>query len=512
MKSGKSHLLSTLTIGSASVSMIVMSSCTGGVPRVEKLPERPNVLWIYVEDICPFIGSYGYEISRTPNIDRLAANGVLFSNAYATAPVSSAARSAVITGVMQTTTGTHSHHNARTVESAVFLPDEVVPVPQIMKEAGYYTYNNGKDDYNFIYDRSKLYNGNHSTHFYYTLMGDGHWRDPERVKDQPFFGQIQLEGGKYTLPQPARIKLYEAYLRPEERMDSMVPELPPYYPDHPVVRKEWALHFDAIKMVDYDVKRILSELEEDGLLENTIIILLSDHGSEALRNKQFLYDGGIHVPFIVSYFGNDPRIKKGLVRDDLVSGVDFGATTLALAGFPVPDYMDGMNVFDEGFKRDYVVSARDRCDFTIDRIRSVRTMQYKYIKNFFPERSYMQPQYRDRRKEFVLIKDMFEKGLLNEAQAVYWKDTKPVEELYDVISDPHEINNLAEKAEYHDKVAEFRSILETWIEETDDKGQYPDNIEALRFMYERWGERCINPEFDIVKAKPRAGTPAVSIR
>jgi len=124
----------------------------------------------------------------------------------------------------------------------------------------------------------------------------------------------------------------------------------------------------------------------------------------------------------------------------------------------------------------------------------------------------MQPQYRDRRKEFLLIRDMYEKGLLNDAQALYWKDTKPVEELYDVKSDPHEINNLAEKAEFGDKVAEFRRILETWIEETGDKGQYPDNVEALRFMYERWGERCVNPEFDIVKAKPRAGTPAVSIR
>ncbi len=508
----KTNFISKLSLGSASVSLLAMPSCKVKETVETQLPERPNILWIYVEDICPYIGSYGYPMSNTPNIDKLAANGVLFTSAYATAPVSSAARTANITGVMQTTTGTHSHHNARTVESAVFLPDGIVPIPQIMKEAGYYTYNNGKDDYNFIYDRSKLYDGNHKPHFYYTLMGDGHWRDAKRNKNQPFFGQIQLEGGKYTLPQPGRVKIYESYLKPEERIDSMLVDLPPYYPENPVVRKEWALHFDAIKMVDYDVKRILAELEEDGLLESTIIFFISDHGSEALRNKQFLFDGGIHVPFIVSYFGNDSRIKKGLVRNDLVSGVDFAATTLALTGFPIPEYMDGKNVFDKNFKRDYVISARDRCDFTIDRIRSVRTKEFKYIKNFHPERSYMQPQYRDRRKEFLIIKDMYEKGLLNDVQAKYWKETKPVEELYDVINDPHEINNLAANPEYNGKLAELRNILDKWITETDDKGQYPDNIEALRFMYERWGDRCVNPEFDEVKAKPRNGTPAVSIK
>jgi arylsulfatase A-like enzyme len=191
----------------------------------------------------------------------------------------------------------------------------------------------------------------------------------------------------------------------------------------------------------------------------------------------------------------------------MISALDFAGTTLALAGVPIPSAMEGRNVFADDFHRDYVVSARDRCDFTVDRIRTVRDKQYRYIRNFHPERSYMQPQYRDTREEFLIIKEMYDNGQLNEAQAHYWKPTKPVEELYDIVIDPHEINNLADNPEYAEVLASMRIILDNWIEESDDKGQYPEHVEDLRFIYERWLDRCVNPEFDYVKKNPRHFTP-----
>ncbi|MCU0376761.1 MAG: sulfatase [Bacteroidales bacterium] len=504
-------LFHSLTAGAASLSLMSISSCSTGNTAENRSAgeERPNVLWIFAEDICPLISSYGYELNQTPNIDRLAQNGVLFKNAYATTPVSSAARSAIITGYMPTTLGVHNHHSSRTAETAIWLPDNVRTIPEIFREAGYYTYNNGKDDYNFMYNRKELYSGEIKTNYWYTLVGGGHWRDPERKPGQPFFGQIQLEGGKYALQYKNPSSKYQKVLPPEERMDSMRPEVLPYMPDHPLLLKDWALHHDAVRMVDYDVQRILKELEEDGLLRNTIVFFISDHGYEGLRHKQFLYDGGLHVPFIVSYFGDHEIIKHGVERSDLVSGIDFGITALALAGLDIPEGVEGRNVFAKDFHRDYIIGTRDRMDFTIDRIRAVRSDRYKYIRNFHPERSYMQPQYRDTRVEFKTVKDMYEKGELNEVQAIYWKPEKPVEELYDIENDPHEIKNLSETPEYKEILEEHRAILDTWIRETDDKGQYPEDIEGLRFIVMKWGiDRCVNPEYDTLRKNPYMdGTP-----
>jgi arylsulfatase A-like enzyme len=470
-----------------------------------------NIVWIYAEDVNPWFSCYGNTVIKTPNIDRMAAHGTMFTNAFTTSPVCSASRSAIITGIHQNATGVHAHHSARTVESQHYLPDSVKTVPELLRDAGYYTFNDGKDDYNFSYNRQDLYDGEVKTSFWYTLLGDGHWRNPNREPGQPFFGQFQLEGDKYTLPQPKRLALYHSRIKPEDRVKGQDVDFPPYYPDIPLLRDRYALHYDAIQMVDQDVESIIGQLEEDNLLDNTIIFLISDHGNEGLRSKQFCYDGGLHIPFIVSYFGNNSKIRdiigSGIVRDDMISALDFAGTTLALAGEPIPPAMEAKNVFADDFHRDYVISARDRCDFTVDRIRTVRNKQYRYIKNFHPERSYMQPQYRDNREEFLVIKEMYENGQLNEAQAKYWESRKPVEELYDINADPHQINNLADNPEYAEVMASMRIILDNWIEESDDKGQYPEHVEDLRFVYERWLDRCVNPEFDYVKKNPRHFTP-----
>ena len=453
-------------------------------PESEKENINPNILWIYIEDINPFISAYGCEINPTPNIDRLAENGVLFKKAFTPSPVCSPTRSAIITGVMSTTYGMHNHHSSRTVESAIFLPDGAKTVPELFREAGYYTFNEGKDDYNFIYDRNRLYGGTHESHYWYTWQGRGSWNDEERNPGQPWFGQIQLEGGKYVLALPAFQEHYKATIPPEQRMDPSVPELPPYYPDIPEIREDWAMHYDAIKMIDLDVKNIIDSLERDGQLENTVIFFFSDHGYKGIRHKQFCYDGGLQVPLIVSYFGDNELIRKGIERNDLVSLIDLGPSSMGLAGIPTPGYMEGKDFFAEDFQRDYVIATRDRCDFSIDRIRAVRTEQYKYIRNFMPDRSYQQPTYRDRRIEYTAIKTLFEKGKLNEVQAKYWLPTKPEEEFFDLETDPHEIHNLADDPDYADELQRHRDILDQWIRETDDQGQYPERLAALRFMIE----------------------------
>lgn len=490
--------------------VFLFSACTDPTGRQNQ--KSPNILWIYVEDINTFMSCYGVDINPTPHIDRLAENGTLFENAFTPSPVCSPTRSGIITGTIPTTFGLHNHHSSRTVESAIFLPEGVKTIPELFRDAGYYTFNHGKDDYNFVYDRSRLYSGTHESHFWYTWQGTGSWRDEERGEDQPWFGQIQLEGGKYVIAVEKIQKVYRETIPPEQRMDPALPEIPPYYPNIPEIREDWAMHYDAIKMVDLDVMGILEELERDGELENTVIFFFSDHGYKGIRHKQFCYDGGLKVPLIVAHFGKDGLILKSLRRMDLASLIDLGPTSLGLAGIQIPDYMEGMDLFAPDFKRDHIIATRDRCDFTIDRIRAVRTERFKYIRNYMPQRSYQQATYRDRRVEYTAIRDLFEKEELNEVQAKYWLPYKPEEELFDLEADPHEIHNLADDPVYASELDRHRKILEQWIKKTDDKGQYPEEIPGLRFMLERWGERCINPEFEAVRAHPVAGAPNVALK
>lgn len=476
-----------------------------------ELEQKPNILWIYIEDINPFLSCYGEIINPTPNIDKLAKDGVLFKQAYTIAPVCSPTRSAMITGCMPTTLGIHNHHSSRTVESAIYLPEGTSTIPELFKAAGYYTFNNGKDDYNFIYDRKRLYSGNVFNHFWYTFMGDGSWTDKERKPGQPFFGQIQLEGGKHVLP--SADAQYFKRLPADRRIDRNAVTLPPYYPDLPEMREDWARHYDAVRITDDEVGEIMDRLKKDGELDNTIVFFFSDHGYKGIRHKQFCYDGGLHVPLIVAYYGKNKRFKKGVERNELVSLLDVSTSTLAMAGIPIPKYMEGIDLFAKDYKpRDYVIGVRDRCDFTIDRIRTVRTENFRYIRNFMPERSYTQPSYRDHRVEYLEMEAYFKAGKMTDVQAKYWLPTKPEEELFDVKNDPDEIHNLANDPKYNDELEKMRKILTDWIAKTDDKGQYPESVHQLTFMLDRWGGRCVNPEYDAARKYVMRGSPRVKIR
>jgi N-sulfoglucosamine sulfohydrolase len=273
--------------------------------------------------------------------------------------------------------------------------------------------------------------------------------------------------------------------------------VPPYYPDHPVYREEIAHHYNTIFKLDQILGDIVTHLKEDGLYENTAIFFFSDHGMRLPRHKQFLYEGGIKVPLIIA----GPGIPENQVRDDLVSGIDISATTLRLAGIDIPGHMHGKDIFAPGFKRPYVIAARDRCDFTIDRIRAVVTGRYKYIRNFMTDKPYLQPQYRDGLKSIELLRSMYEEGKLNEVQARFAGEERPAEELYDLREDPHETHNLVHspKREHAMALAKHRDILYKWIIETDDKGRFPETDEALKAVIDRWGEKAVNKEYNRVR-------------
>ncbi|MEO9805105.1 MAG: sulfatase [Reichenbachiella sp.] len=458
----------------------------------QKEAERPNVLWLYVEDISPNLSCYGDPNVNTPNIDKLAKNGVRFTNTIMPAPVCSPLRSAIITGTMQTTLGTHNHHSSRTEASMIKLPDHVKTLPEIFRKEGYFTFNQGKDDYNFQYVRDSLYSGEYRDNGMYGLVGkEIDWS--LRKKGQPYFGQIQLYGNKYIYSKTFQDRVVR-------QIDPDGLKLPVYYPQTDYMQEEWANYLESVELTDKTVGDIMTKLEADGMLNNTYVFFFSDHGMRLWRHKQFLYEGGIKVPFILTYFGEDGKIQKGTVNDDLISGLDIGSTSLGLANIPLPDYTEGKDFLANDYQpRDYVISARDRCDFSIDRIRSVRSENFKYIRNFNTDRPYMQPSYRDAWEVTQRMRKAYQDGELNEIQARFWKDERLAEELYDLKNDPDELVNLAASPDFKKERDKNRKILENWITSTDDKGQYPEGIEGLKFMYEIWGDKCVNPEYEVLK-------------
>jgi len=488
-----------MTIGKnlcAIIVVIALLSQMACQSNSDKTKKQPNILWIVLEDTSPILSCYGSTLVSTPNIDGIAENGTLYHRAIMPAPVCSPSRSSIITGIMSTTLGLHNHHSSRTPESAIQLPDHIQTIPEVFQAAGYFTFNNGKDDYNFAYDRRDLYDQDYLQHPLYGKKGDAiDLADlPEK---SPFFGQIQLSGGKeiFSSTFKERVKV------PVDRSSI---ELPPYLPNHPAIIEEYANHLDAIHITDDKVGEIMQQLEKNGLLENTIVFFFSDHGMRLTRHKQFLYEGGLRVPLIIADYSNSSNIGKGTTDDQLVSGLDLGTSSLALAGVPIPDYMEGKNIFSTtDQERAFVISTRDRCDFTIDRIRSVRTKEFKYIRNYMTDRPYTQPTYMDvDQVPFVkVMKELSQQGQLDAIQGRFFSSERPPEELYALADDPFELNNLAADPEFAKVLANHVAILDNWIKETDDKGQYPEQEEGLKLMLGIWGAHAVNPEYEPLREK-----------
>jgi len=448
--------------------VLAFSGCREQDPA--EFPVRPNILWITVEDLSPHLGSYGNALVSTPNLDRLATEGVRYTNVYATAPVCSAARTALITGMYQTSIGGHQHRANQSYDNFEHSSYQAVPPTHVkafteyLRAGGYYVTNNAKSDYNFgrpltAWDE----NG-----------GQAHWRNrPDST--QPFFAVFNT----------ARTHESRVWPNPEEEAtinpDSV--DLPPYYPDTPVIREDFARHLDNVSRMDGWVNDLLIQLEEDGLAENTIVFFFSDHGDGIPRGKRWLQDSGIQAPLIIR---NPFSPQRGLVDDQLVSFIDLTATVLSLAGVDIPDHFEGqafMGAAAARAPRSLIYAARDRMDESHDMRRAVRDKRFKYIKNYHPDRPYFLPnRYRDRMPLMQELIRLREAGELDPVAARMFAQTKPEEELYDTLNDPHEIENLASNPSFAEILHKMRLALTQWQEETGDMGLIPE-IELSEMMW-----------------------------
>jgi N-sulfoglucosamine sulfohydrolase len=422
---------------------------------------RPNILWLVAEDLGSELGCYGTTQVWTPNLDRLAAEGVRFTRAYTTAPVCSASRSAFMTGMYQTTIGAHNHRSHR--DDGYVLPAGVRVIPDRMRDAGYFTANvrqfpasfgfagTGKTDWNFAHEGDPF--------------EGGRWSDLEG--HQPFFAQVNFQESHRPFHAP-------------KRADPTQVVIPPYYPDHPVTRQDWAAYLDATTELDRKVGLILRQLEADGLADHTVVVFMGDHGQCHVRGKQFCYEEGLHIPLIVQWpagAGAPASFKPGTVDDRLIEAIDLAPTFLAIAGVAKPAGMQGRVVLGDQTEppRRYAFGARDRCDETVFRFRTVRDDRYRYIRNFTPERPFLQANdYKERSYPvWNLLKELDAQGKLTPVQKVLTAPTMPPEELYDLSADPHEIHNLATSGapEHRSTLERLRGVLERWIEETNDQGR-----------------------------------------
>ena len=415
---------------------------------------RPNILLIVAEDMSSRVNVFGDDLALTPAIDALAREGIRYSNVFTTSGVCAPSRSALITGVYQTSMGTHQMRtfNIAGVKGPVpnyhaVPPIEVKAFPELMRRAGYATANLAKMDYQFgepftIWD---LHSGNFSAPPDLAL-----WR--KLPQDKPFFVMLNLMSTHESRLFPAgfageaefgpaikkmatmRAKIVKAVTDPADVV------VPPYYPDTPQVRASIAQHYDNIHYMDTEVRRILANLQADGLSENTIVIWTTDHGDGLPRAKRAVYDSGLRVPLIIRY---PDRYGEGTTRDELVSFVDLAPVILGLAGIEIPPFIQGRDFLNHQ-EREYIFAARDRMDAVPDRVRAVRDRRYKFIRNYASELAYFRPlQFRDMFPVMQALWAGHKNGTLAPLQEFYFTTPRPVEELYDTVLDPHEVNNLA---------------------------------------------------------------------
>ena len=429
--------------------------------------DRPNILWLSTEDMSPNLGCYGDKQAHTPHIDELAAEGILFKNAFVPTPVCATCRSAIITGVYSASLGTHG------MRSKIQIPAEIRCFPQYLRQAGYYCTNNEKQDYNFqtppgSWDESSF---------------QASWKN-RPTPETPFFAVFNFTGTHESSIRGDEPKYSQttSVLKPDERHDPAKLKLPPYYPDTPKIREHWARYYNVVSSLDLWVAEHLTAIDEAGLADDTIVFFWSDHGAGIPRHKRWLYDTGMHVPLIVYV---PPKWRHlvpcmpGEVRDQLVSLVDLGPTVLNLAGLKVPGYMQGQPFLGPNVPepRKYVYGARDRMDESYDMFRAVRDGRFKYIRNYIPQRPYTQSQsYGDNSDIMRELRRLNAEGELNAEQALFMRDKKPKEELYDLAADPYELNNLAEDAEHAAKRAELSAALDDWMLSIRDLGIIPEGM------------------------------------
>jgi N-sulfoglucosamine sulfohydrolase len=467
----------------------------------QKKDKKPlNIIWLSTEDMGPILGSYGNKVIKTPNLDKLAKEGVRYTNAYATVGVCAPSRFSIITGVYSARLGAHNmrtgdYHNYKTPEEVTYktyigvkdktgrnvpeyevvTPPHVKPFTEILRKNGYYTANNFKCDYQF----------NAPFTAWDEVSSKVTYKDSPKGK--PFFYVRN-----FLVTHESRIwqrKNIPLTVKPEDVI------IPDYYPDIPEVRNDIARKYSNIEEMDRQVGLIMEQLKKDNLLENTIIMFWSDHGGNLLRQKRAVGNSGLHVPLIIRY--PDKRMA-GKIDDRIVSLMDLGPTVLSLLGIKKPTHYDGKafaGKFEES-PRKYAFGTADRFDETTDMQRSVLDGRYVYIKNFMPELPLI---YRNKYREQItmnatLIELNRQKKLTGDAAYIFM-ETKPIEELYDLKNDPYEVHNIAENPKYKDKLTEFRRALSKWQLEIGDKGFIPEHDLVEMFWPEMLQPKTENVAF-----------------
>lgn len=419
--------------------------------------ERPNILWITSEDNSPYLGCYGDSLAQTPNLDRLAAQGVRYRHAFANAPVCSTARTTLITGMYASSLGAHNHR------SRIAIPDRFQLYPERLRAAGYYCSNNAKEDYNLAGAR-KIWDESSNT---------AHYRN--RAPGQPFFAVFNLTVSHESQVAP----------KPGKTAFRIAPEkitLPPYHPDTPDIRCDWANYYDQMTLMDTQVGKVLTELEQSGLAENTIVFYYGDHGGALPRGKRNIHDSGTRVPLILRFpkqWAHLAPAKPGDWVNDLVSFVDLPATVFSLCGVTIPAHFEGRPFLGEQkvTPREHVFLFRGRMDERYDTVRAVRNAEFRYVRNYSPHRPWgqhysypfqVQPSMRSWHAEFTA-------GRCNETQTAYWRP-KPGEEFYRIADDSHEISNLIAEPQYATQIAKLRAALRAEILTTRDTGFIPEGM------------------------------------
>jgi arylsulfatase A-like enzyme len=480
------------------------------------LPERPNILWLVAEDLGPYIPSFGDSTVQTPNLSRLAAEGICYDHVFSPSPVCAPSRAAIATGMYPThiaanhmRTGPWYAANISDkaiTEYAEMMPEGVFPyeakpeagvkmMSEVLREAGYYCTNNAKQDYQFRATKTAWDESSR----------EAHWKN--RAEGQPFFSIFNFE-----VTHESRIwAKAEDSLWIDENLD--IP-IPPYLPDTEVGKKDVRRMYSNIKEMDHQVGEILKQLEEDGLLDKTIIFWYTDHGGPLPRQKRLMYDSGLRVPMIIRF----PEAQLAGSRDDqLISFIDFAPTVFSLTGIEPPAQLDGqafLGQYKAENPRKYIHAAADRFDGLYDANRGVRDKQYKYIRYYEPEKPMLlQVKYREQMAIMQELHRLKEAGELTEAQAQWFRETKPEEELFDVNNDPHELNNLANDPAYKDKLEELKAECERWVNSFEDTGLMPETELLAKLWPDGKAPETASPEIEKseYQLKITCSTPGASI-
>lgn len=420
-------------------------------------PSRPNILWLVSEDNGRFLGCYGDTQARTPTLDKLARDGVLYERCFAQ-PVCAPSRFTLITGMYAVTCGPAEHMRAQGK-----IPPWLKGFPAYLREAGYFTANNAKTDYNSPIKIKEAWD---------LCGGQAHYR--QRAAGQPFFSvfnhEVTHESCLFPTNEPALF-------------DAAKLRLPPYQPDTPEIRADWARYYTHLARLDEQIAAKLQALADAGLADDTIVFYYSDNGGVLPRSKRCLQESGTHVPLIVYYPPKwrhlAPAAPGSRVKEP-VSFVDFAPTVLSLAGVKIPDYMQGRAFAGpaKGRTNDFVFVTRDRMDSHYDMMRMVSDGRWLYIHNYRPDLPYVQPlNYMFQARGYQSWARVAREGKLTPATAQFWGE-KPTEELYDMQADPDSVNNLAAAAAQQNTLKRMRFALQQRVLDLKDNGFLPEGSAA----------------------------------